>query len=101
MREIPNFTLDLAKRGQEVTQEVYESFLNVATPISLRSDQGYMAGFQVGEAVTHKVDTRIGKYRSMHATFATGGGRYYYLGVNFRGEVDSRDFEGQELGRYT
>lgn len=74
MHEIQIFTLDTAQRGQEVTREVYESFLNVAAPISLRGGQGYLAGFQVGEAVTHKVDTRIGKYRSMHATFATGSG---------------------------
>lgn len=92
MSEIPPFDYATAQRGQEVSQETYDNNLNIMPPIGLRGGQGWLAGFQVGEAYCHRTDTRNGAWRPMFATFTCSGGRYFYQGVNFAGEIDSRPF---------
>ena len=91
------FDISTAKRGQEVSEEVYEHFLNIMPPISLNGGQGWPAGFQVGEPYCHRDDTRTGKWRPMFATFTSCGGRYFYQGINFAGEVDSRPYVKEGL----
>lgn len=87
------FDISTAERGQEVTEEVYNHFLNVLPPISLKGGQGWPAGFQMGEPWRHREDTRNGRWRPMFATFTNSGDRYFYQGINFAGEVDSRPYE--------
>ena len=89
------FDINTAQRGQEVAQEVYEYFLNILPPRSINGGQGYFAGFQVGEAYSHELDTRTGKLRPMYATFVSRDGKYYYMGINFPGEVNSDEFVGK------
>lgn len=83
------FDMAVAKRGQEITEEVYNHFLNCMPPIGLRSGQGCAAGFQLGEPYCHRTDLRNGKWRGMYATFTSSSGRYFYQGINFPGEIDS------------
>lgn len=90
MNEIKTFNFKTAERGQEVTKEVYEHFLTIMPPISLRNGQGWAAGFQVGEAYNHVTDARTGRWRPLFATFTSSGDHYFYQGNNFAGEVDSR-----------
>ena len=92
MSEILPFDYDTAQRGQEVTEETYNDNLNVLPPMHLRTAPGYVAGFQVSEPYCHRTDTRNGAWRPMYATFTCSGGRYFYQGVNFTGEIDSRPF---------
>lgn len=98
MNEIKEFDPGTAERGQEVTEDVYDNFLNIMPPISLRGGQGWQAGFQVGEPYCHRDDTRTGKWRPMFMTFTTSGGRYYYQGINFAGEVDSWPYVADPTG---
>lgn len=86
------FDLSTAKRGQEIPQNVYEYFLNVLSPISLRGGQGWPAGFQFSQEWLRTEDTRNGLFRAVYPTFTSRDGRYYYQGMNFHGEVDSREF---------
>lgn len=86
------FNISTAQRGQEVSEEVYYYFLDALPPINIKGGQGWYAGFQVGEPYCHRDDTRTGKWRPMFATFTSAGGRYYYQGINFAGEVDSRPY---------
>lgn len=86
------FDMGTADRGQEISEEVYNSFLNCMPPINLKGGQSWPAGFQVGEAYCHRTDARSGKWRGMYPTFTSSSGRYFYQGINFAGEVDSREF---------
>lgn len=86
------FDMGTAKRGQEITEEVYSNFLNCMPPVGLKGGQGWAAGFQLGEPYCHRTDTRTNKWRPMFATFTTSNGRYFYQGINFAGEVDSSGF---------
>ena len=86
------FDISTAQRGQEVSEEVYNHFLNIMPPISLNGGQGWFSGFQVGEPYCHRDDTRNGRWRPMFATFTSAGDRYFYQGINFAGEVDSRPY---------
>lgn len=101
MSEIREFDPSTAVRGQEVTQEVYEHFLNVLPPIRLKGGQGWYAGFQMSEPYCHRGDKRLAgskcdTWRAMYMTFTASGNRYFYQGINFAGEVDSREFvEGE------
>ena len=81
-----------AERGQEITADAYNDFLNLLPPISLRGGQGWSGGFQVSEPYCHREDTRTGKWRAMYMTFTRSGERCYYQGINFAGEVDSRPY---------
>ncbi len=91
---IKEFAYRSAERGQEVTAETFDHFLNVLPPIRLKSGQrtrdGNMVfgGFQVSEAYTDYKD-KCGAYRPVYATFVSRDGRYYFEGFNFRGEVNS------------
>lgn len=89
---IKEFDSATAERGQEITEETYYDFLDIMPPISLKGGQGWAAGFQMGEPYCHRTDTRTGKWRAMFMTFTSSGGRYFYQGINFAGEVDSRPF---------
>ena len=80
------------ERGTYGTEEVYMDALNMLPPINLHGGQGYFAGFQVGEPYCHKVDKRTGKWRPMFGTFTSNNGVFIYHGVNFAGEVDSREY---------
>ena len=90
MSVIKEFDPSTAERGQEVTEQVYDNFLNCMPPISLNGRQPCLAGFQVGEPYCHREDTRSGKWRPMFMTFTMSGFRYFYQGINFAGEIDSR-----------
>lgn len=90
------FDMATAQRGQEITEEVYNNFLNCMPPIGLQGGQGWCAGFQTGEPYCHRTDSRTGKWRPMFATFTTRAGRYFYQGVNFAGEVDSSNHIAHE-----
>ncbi len=85
---------EVAERGDEVSQEIYDNMLNIMPPISLRGGQGYYAGFQVGEAYCHKED-KEGRFRPQFMTFVKSEDKCYYMGINFAGYVDSRDMEAE------
>ena len=95
---MPEFDISTAQRGQEVSEETYYNFLNCMPPISLKGGQGWPAGFQVGEPYCHREDARSGACRPMFGTFTCCSGRYYYQGVNFAGEVDSREHVKEPTG---
>ncbi len=87
------FDIAAARRGQEITEEQYNHYLNILPPISLKGGQGFWgAGFQLSEPYSHEQDTRIGRPRPTYATFTSCGSRYFYQGINFAGEVDSRPY---------
>ncbi len=86
------FDISTARRGQEITAEQYDHYLNALPPISLKGGQGCWAGFQLSEPYSHEQDTRIGRPQPTYATFTSCGGRYFYQGINFAGEVDSRPY---------
>lgn len=90
--DMDTFDMAVAKRGQEITEEVYNNFLDCMPPISLKGGQGWPAGFQLGEPYCHRTDLRTGKWRGMYATFTSGNSRYFYQGINFPGEVDSTSY---------
>lgn len=87
---IKEFNSTTAERGQEIAESVYYNFLDVLPPIYLRGGQGWAAGFQMGEPYTHMKDTRTNKFRPVYMTFTRADGHFYYQGLNFSGEVDSR-----------
>lgn len=96
MLTMDDFSCSTANRGDEVSREVYEWFLNILPPINLKGGQGWPAGFQVGEPYCHRTDVRTDRWRAMYHTFTSSNGRYYFQGVNFAGEVDSRQFVDKE-----
>ncbi len=83
---------DIAERDDEVSQEIYDYFLNIMPPIGLKGGQGYVAGFQVGEADCHKTDIN-GNWKPQFMTFVKQDDRCFYKGINFAGYVDSREME--------
>ena len=87
-----NFDFTTAKRGTEITEEIYDDFLNCMPPISLRGGQDCDCGFQMSEPYCHRTDTRTGQFRALFPTFVKRGGRCYYEGHNFAGEVNSRPY---------
>lgn len=88
---LQEFDVSTAQRGQEITEEVYNNFFNAMPPIHLSGGQGVTAGFQMNEPYCHREDTRTGAWRPMYMTFTKSDGRYFYQGINFTGEIDSRD----------
>lgn len=86
------FILSAAYRGQNITKEEHDYFLEVFPPISLKFNPDWSAGFQMGEASNHREDKRSGKYRPMFHTFTYDGNHCYYQGINFASEVDSRPY---------
>lgn len=96
MNKIKRFDFSTAERGQEITKEVYDHFLNVLPPIFLNGGQGWAAGYQLGEPYDHSIDTRTGKWRALFATFTSCDSKYYFQGYNFVGEIDSRSHSEKE-----
>lgn len=91
MTTMQNFDFNTVKRGEEITEEVYRYFLNIASPRSICGGV-CSAGFQLCEAANSFVDTRTGKKRPVYATFGYYGKRWYYLGLNFQGEACSMPY---------
>lgn len=77
---------DCAKRGDEISEEIYYEMLNVMPPISLKGGQNVDCGFQVGEPDDHREDEN-GNWRARYMTFAKKDGKCYYYGINFAGRV--------------
>ena len=94
MTDLKNFSFGTAKRGDIVTEEVYDTFLNVAIPRNIKGGCGYCAGYQMGgSGYQDRLDTRTGTLRPMFATFGiTPTGEHVYLGINFAYEVNSDAF---------
>ena len=87
-----DFDITIAQRGQEITRGWYEYYLNILPPISLKGGQGCLAGFQVSEPYSDERDTCTGRLRPTYSTFTNSGNQYFYQGINFAGEVDSRPY---------
>ena len=75
--------------GDKIDEKLYNYFLDMLPPISLKGGQGVYSGFQVSEAVTDAFDNND-KPRALYDTFVIIDGDYYYLGLNFRGEIKSK-----------
>ena len=85
----------------EISPEVYNHFLNVLMPISHRG-----AYFQCSEPYDHQL---YGKppyryWKKRFLTFTKIGRKYYYLGIQFLGEIPERgssygkEINGSEKG---
>jgi hypothetical protein len=81
---ITEWNTKTAKRGDEITEEIYENFLNVLPPAFWRGGV-----FQVGEPHDTRLDQNNNKWRDTYLTFAKQGAQFFYLGENFRGETES------------
>jgi hypothetical protein len=82
---ITEWNTETAKRGDEITEEIYDNFLNALPPAYWRGSL-----FQMGEPHDTRFDQSKNKWRETYLTFAKDGGKYLYLGENFRGETDSK-----------
>ena len=88
-----DFDFDTAKRGDVITEEVYDYYLGMAIPRSLKNTGDVVAGFQLSGEVKTRMDTRTEKLRPMYETFGVKpDGTYIYLGVNFAGETNSEPY---------
>jgi hypothetical protein len=58
-------------------------------PIKLKSGQGITIGFQLCEPDMEGINEN-GKHSPLYSTFGRIGSEYYYLGLNFEGEIKSR-----------
>lgn len=76
---------DYAKPRDEITEEVYDYFLDVLPPASL--SYGYL---QVGSANDHIRDDR-GQIRATYTTFIKGEKKYFYCGSCFLNETVHRE----------
>ena len=74
--------------GDEIDEEFYEHFLNVSLPHTLNSNAKVIAGFQVSGPYSDGVD-ESGKTRALYLTFGMSEKKCYYLGLNFKGEINS------------
>ncbi len=79
--------LDYVVCGEEVDEQIYNNFLNILPPIGLKGGQGFSAGFQVSEPYCHRED-KNGKWRAKYMTFIKKNNKYYYMGLNFQGEIN-------------
>lgn len=77
------------KPGEEISEELYNYFLDILPPISLRSGAS-MCGFRVSEPHDH-VLRKDGLYHARYATFGTSNGKYYYLGIFTKGRTDDEE----------
>jgi len=75
-------------KGDEIDEATYDHFLNILPPLSLKGGQGYYAGFQVSEPICDGIDDND-RMRALYNTFGEKDGRHFYLGLNFKGEVNS------------
>lgn len=89
---VQEFSYETAVRGQEISEEEYYKQLDLLPPISLRAGQGWAGGFQTSGPWSHAEDLKTGQWRGLYATFTSSGGRYFFQGYNFAGEVDSRPY---------
>ena len=83
-----NFT-NYVRKGDEIYKSMYDHFLDILPPFRLNSGQGVSAGFQVSEPDSDGIDDN-GNMRILYSTFGMINGRYFYLGLNFKGETNSR-----------
>lgn len=79
---------EYCKPGELVGEDVFDYFLNVLPPESLK--KGYL---QVGEPHGSRLNPRTGKYQSTYLTFVSAGekGVYRYCGASFPGGTVSAD----------
>ena len=81
----------------EISEEVYNHFLNVLPPVGLHG-----AYFQCSEPHDHQLVGKILKAR--YLTFVRIGLKYYYIGIQFVGEIPERisnygkEADGSEKG---
>ena len=71
--------------GDTVTDDVYDNFLDILPPATMRRNL-----LQVGEPAAHEKDPETGKYRATYPTFAREGGQWWYAGECFIGETVNR-----------
>jgi len=76
------------ERGDKIDAALYDYFLNILPPFDLSHNRMIAAGFQCSEAIRTGIDYN-GDQRELYSTFGVIDGEYYYLGLNFRGEVKS------------
>ena len=67
--------------GTEISEEVYQHFLNILPPIRLRESR--FVGFQSSEPHSHEW-TEQGFYAPTYMTFVRKDGKFFYVGTNFR-----------------
>ena len=71
--------------GDTVADDVYDNFLNILPPASMRQNL-----LQVGEPAAHEKDPETGKYRATYLTFVRTDGLWWYAGECFLGEKVNR-----------
>lgn len=71
--------------GDTVTEDVYDNFLDILPPATMRANL-----LQVGEPAAHEKDPATGNYRATYPTFARVNGQWYYAGECFIGETENR-----------
>lgn len=78
---------EIAKAGDEVERAIVDVFLNSVPPYVHRADY-----IQCGEAYSHELDERTGRYKATYPTFEREDGRWYFRGYCFLGEsIEPRD----------
>ena len=69
----------------EVSEEVYEHFLNCLPPLVWRGNY-----FQCSEPYTHEPD-KNSHWRGKYLTFTRKDGKCWYLGIQFRNEYPKNE----------
>ena len=69
---------------EEVSEEVYDHFLNVLPPLVWRGSY-----FQIGEPYSHEVID--GKWRGRYLTFTKEGGKCWFLGIQLKGYYPKKE----------
>ena len=76
--------------GDKIDKALYDYFLNILPPFELKYNRNLISeGFQCSEAINTGIDVND-NHRELYSTFGIIGGEHYYLGLNFRGEIQSR-----------
>lgn len=71
----------------EIDEELYNYFMDVLPPMSLRTTQGFVdCGFQCSEPYDIVYDNE-GNGHNTYSTFGKKNGKYYYMGLNVKGQV--------------
>ena len=77
------------KTGDKIDKDLFDYFLNILPPIELNANKITSYGFQVSEAYSDGIDEED-KCRALYSTFGKINGEYYWLGFNFKREVNSK-----------
>ena len=78
---------DYCHSGDQVDEEVYDYFLDILPPRTMRA--GY---FQVGEPSDSRMNPKTGRFEATYPTFAQDSrGNFFYLGACFAGKSDSTE----------